>query len=214
MIGSNITMNGGQHMQVLVIDEAHTVSRWNLSRSAYCPEHIALPDFAGLLRLSDGSAHSTHFACRLSEGRLRPIQSEPRNGPRLMQPPRTSLEKVRGKGRLTSRMNDQDLLALWYARDDLDLEIETGKPVHPYGCPVRVRRLGEVPLPDCHDSSELIFRVCVERRDVHDIIEGAACGDECSLEVVEGQLDLTFEIGFGCSIATAADLPRNKKQIV
>jgi hypothetical protein len=37
-----------------------------------------------------------------------------------------------------------------------------------------------------------------------------ACG---SLEVVEGQLDLTFEIGFGCSIVPAADLPRNKKQI-
>ena len=80
-------------------------------------------------------------------------------------------------------------------------------------CPVRVGCLGEVSLPDCLDSCELVFRVRVERRDVHDIVERAACSVEDGLEVVESQLDLAFEIGFGCSIVTASDLPRNKKQI-
>ena len=103
--------------------------------------------------------------------------------------------------------------APWYARDDLDLEIEARQPVHPNGCPVRVRLLGEVVLLHRHDSRELALRVRVERRDIHDIVEAAACGVECILEVVEGQLDLTFEIRFGCSIVTAAHLPRNKKQI-
>lgn len=90
--------------------------------------------------------------------------------------------------------------------DDLDLEIKTRKPVHSNGCPVCVRHLSEIPLPDRHYRLELVFRVRVERRDVHEIIERAACNGECSLEVIEGQLDLLFEIRFWRSIAATADL--------
>ena len=76
-----------------------------------------------------------------------------------------------------------------------------------------MRPLGEIPLPDGLDSRELVLRVRVERCDVHDVVECTACGVEDGLEVIEGQLDLASEIGFGCSIVAAANLPRNEKQI-
>lgn len=107
----------------------------------------------------------------------------------------------------------RNLIALRYACDHLDLEIEPGQPVYSDGSPVGIRRLGENPLPDFPNRCELVLWIGVERRDIHKIVERAACGIECSLQVVEGQLDLAFEIRFRCSVAAAADLSLNEKKI-
>ncbi len=53
----------------------------------------------------------------------------------------------------------------------------------------------------------------MERGYVNDIIERAASGIQCCLEVFEGQPDLAFEIGFGRPIGTTADLPRHEQKI-
>jgi hypothetical protein len=103
--------------------------------------------------------------------------------------------------------------ALRNAGDDLYLEVEAGEPVYAERSPIRVWWLTENLLLDGHDGSELVFGVSVERGHIHDIVDSAARGVQRRLEVFECQLDLAFEIRFGCSIGTAADLPGDEQEI-
>lgn len=97
--------------------------------------------------------------------------------------------------------------------DDLYLEVEAGEPVDAERSPVRVGWLAENLLLDGHDRSELVFGVGVEAGDIDNIIQRAAGGTQRGLQIVKGQPHLPFEIGFGCSVRTAADLSGYKQQI-
>jgi len=53
----------------------------------------------------------------------------------------------------------------------------------------------------------------VEGRDVDDVVDGAAGRFQHGLEVVEGELNLTAEVGLGRSVRPAADLSGHEQQI-
>jgi len=98
------------------------------------------------------------------------------------------------------------LCPVWKARDDLDLEIETRKPVHTDRCPVGIGRSAEDIVLDDHAGLELVLGVSVKRRYIDDIGEGAAGCLQRGRQVAECQPNLAPEIRFGGSVGTAADL--------
>ena len=83
------------------------------------------------------------------------------------------------------------------ARDDLDLEIEAGQPVHADRGPVRVRRVADRLQADGGKRLPLRARIGVEGGHVDDIVERAASGLQHRREIVEGKLDLLFKDRFG-----------------
>ena len=97
---------------------------------------------------------------------------------------------------------------------DLDLEVEARKPGDPERGPVRVGRAFENLALHRHDGVKLLLGVGVERRDVDDVIEPAACGEQRGLEIGKGQPHLGFEIGLDRTVGMRADLTRYEQEIV
>jgi hypothetical protein len=99
------------------------------------------------------------------------------------------------------------------AGDDLDFEVEAGKPVDTDRSPVRIGRPWEYFALNGHDGFELVFGVSVEGRHIDDIVEGATPCRERRLQIGESQPNLTGKVRFRRAIGTAADLTGNKQQI-
>src|SRR3546814_729813 len=99
------------------------------------------------------------------------------------------------------------------AGDHLDFEVEARKPGHADGGPARMGERGEVAVLDGHDRLELALGVGMECRHVDDILEPAAGGAEGRLQIVEGELDLAFEVRLRAAVGPAADLTGDEQQV-
>ncbi len=62
-------------------------------------------------------------------------------------------------------------------------------------------------------GAQLRLRIGVKRGDIDDIAEPAACCFKHRDQIIEGQLILSGEIRFRCSVRAAADLPGYKQQV-
>ena len=100
------------------------------------------------------------------------------------------------------------------AGDDLDFEIEAGKPGGADRGPGGIGLGVEVAGFGGHDSVELVRWIGVEGGDIDDVIKGAAGGGEDGFEVLEGELNLLGEIGLGGAIDLSADLARDEEEIL
>ncbi len=100
-----------------------------------------------------------------------------------------------------------------HAGDDLDLEVEAGKPIHAHRGPVGEGRCGEHLILDCRDGLELIFGISVERGEIDDVVEAAIRRVKRCAKIVECLPNLTFEIRFGRAIETAADLTGDEDEV-
>ena len=78
-----------------------------------------------------------------------------------------------------------------------DFKIEACQPVHADRGPIRVRLRPDFLQPDRIDRLELCGRIGVETGHVDHIVKRAARRLQHGIEIVEGKLNLLFEIRFG-----------------
>lgn len=99
------------------------------------------------------------------------------------------------------------------AGDDLDLELEAGKPIDAHCRPVRVGRCADLFRSDGQNCLDLFVRVGVEGGDVDNVIEAAPGGGQDRAQIGEGPPNLILEYRLGRAVLTAPDLTRHKEKI-
>ncbi|CAH2405038.1 hypothetical protein MES4922_40030 [Mesorhizobium ventifaucium] len=133
------------------------------------------------------------------------------SGAQRLEPTPRSVQKLQGERSALARR-----LAAGRRRDagdDLDLEIEAGKPVDAYRRPVRIGRSADLFRPDGQHRFDLFVRVGVEGGDVDNVVEAAPGGGQDRAQIGEGPPNLILEFGLGRAVLTAPDLTRHEEKI-
>lgn len=105
------------------------------------------------------------------------------------------------------------LSLLRYASDDFDFKVETGEPVDADSSPIGERWSAENSVLDLQDGLELVFGIGMKRGYINNVIESGAGCLQCRFKIIERELNLLCEVGFGRAVAAASNLTGDKQQV-